>query len=66
MAEGVSAGSDDVDLAAVTAFAVDELAAFFGAHAGAEADFADAFAVRDFMGVMHEMLQDFSGMPDAD
>ncbi len=57
MAEGASAGSDDVDLAAVAAFAVDELAAFLGAHAGAEADFADAFAVGDFVGVMHKLVR---------
>src|SRR3954463_2585485 len=50
----IRAGSDDVDLAAVAAFAVDELAALFGFHAGAEADFADTFAVGNLVGVMHD------------
>ena len=44
---------DDVDFSAVAAFAVDGLTAFFGFHAGAEADFSDAFSVGDFVGVMH-------------
>jgi len=50
----IRAGSDDVDLAAVAAFTVDELAALLGFHAGAEADFADTFAVGNLVGVMHD------------
>jgi hypothetical protein len=45
--------SDHVHFAAIAALAVNELAALFGPHAGAETDFADALAIRDFVGVMH-------------
>src|SRR5438477_169101 len=52
---------DGVYFAAVAAFAVEHLAAFFGTHAGAEADFSDAFGVGDFVGVMHfERLLSFA------
>jgi hypothetical protein len=43
-----------LNLATNPAFAVDHLSAFFGPHAGAEADFTSAFDVAGFVGVMHE------------
>jgi hypothetical protein len=45
---------DHLNLATNPAFAVDHLAAFFGPHAGAEADFTSAFDIAGFVGVMHE------------
>ena len=50
-------GSDGVDFAAVAAFAVDELAALLGTHAGAEAHLTNAFAIGDFVGVMHGLVR---------
>ena len=47
------ARSDDLDLASAAAFAVDGIAAGLGAHAGAEAAFADSFAVGYPVRVMH-------------
>src|SRR6185295_16706705 len=44
---------DHIDLAAVAALAVDQLAALLGPHAGAETDLADALGIRNFVGIMH-------------
>jgi hypothetical protein len=44
---------DDLHLAADAAFAVDHLAALFGAHSRAETDFTGALNVARFVGIMH-------------
>jgi hypothetical protein len=44
---------NDLNFASHPAFAVDHLAALFGAHSGSEADFSGAFDVAGFMGIMH-------------
>jgi hypothetical protein len=53
LATPLEAELDDVHFAAVAALAVEELAAFLGAHPGAETDLADAFLVADFVWIMH-------------
>jgi hypothetical protein len=45
--------SNHLHAPADAAFAADHLPAFFGSHAGAEADFAGAFHFADLVGVMH-------------
>ena len=54
--------SDHVDLAAIAALAVDQLAALFGPHARAKSDLPDALSVRNLVGVMHD---EFSGSAQA-